>query len=470
MQNIINGKKCDASDKSVFNVSNPFNSRKIDTAPNSTERDVKRAIAYAKSEFEMWRQVPVSTKVDLLNIFMTKLIENKDELARLLNKETGMTVKQSELEIEKVRVGFLNYLEQAKHVCGKCVQAGTEFGFEKTVQMTTREPYGVACGLISEFNPCEDFVNMVAPTILTGNVIVLFAPEENPLTVLMLTELMVSSGLPGGVVQCIAGEREKTANLMIINPDFDLIFCFENKEYVQLIKKLSSVRNVQSVLRYEGNDAMIILEDADIDLAIEETLASKMSYAGQNFGAPKRFIIEKSIQTQFEEQLAQAFSELVVGNPKDEETQVGVLCSKKASKRLVNQLKDILAEGGHVVCGGQIEEVQITPSIITNVPREAQVANDQIINAPVVVIIPCEDVNDAISIANQAQEPYSAGVFTQNITKAFQVVNGLNSGNVVVNGAPSTRSFEIGQTAEEGQLDMFNQVTKTKTTTLKNLF
>lgn len=469
MQNIINGKLCDASDKSVFNVNNPFNNRKIDTVPNSTERDVKRAVSYALNEFVMWKQVPVSTRVDLVNIFITKLIENKVELVKMLTRETGMTTSLAEAEIEKIRVGFLFYLEQAKHIQGKNIQAGAENGFEKTIQLTTREPYGVACGIVSAYNLCEDFVNMVAPTILSGNVVVLLAPQENPLTILMLSQLLVSVGLPGGVVQCISGEREKTANAMILNRDFDLIFCFENKEYVELIKKISSIRDVKTVLQYQGNDAMIVLNDANLDLAVEEILNSKIAYAGQNFGAPKRFIVEKSIQHQLEEKLATAFADLSAGNTKDEETQVGVLSSKKASKHLVQQLKEILSEGGRIVCGGQIDEVQITPTVITDVSTDSKVAGDEIINAPVVIIIPCEDAEQAISVANQATQPFSVGVFTQDITKAFSLSRELKSLNVVVNGSPSTKSFEIGQTAN-GELNMLNEVTKIKTTTLKNVF
>lgn len=477
MQNIINGKHCDASDGSVINIVNPYNGRKIDTVPNSTEKDVKKAVACAKKEQKLWKHVPISTKVELLKLFLNKVSENADELAKLLCKETGKPITQAQAEIANIRIGFEAFMEKAKHIYGNVIPAGTEAGQDKTLQIVLREPLGVMVAIIPFNFPCDLFDQKVAPSILAGNTIIVKPPHQNPLTLIRLVELMHEAGIPAGVVQVLTGEGDKVGVALVNHPDVNGI-TFTGSTKVGLSVYESGAKNLAHVaLELGGNDAFIVLKDADIDLAVEEMVWGRMYNAGQVCCASKRFIVDKAVLKEFETKAIERLKKLVVGNPKDKETDIGTLITKKACKRAMSQVEHAVEQGGKIIFGGKADGAQFEPTIITDIPADADVAKDDEIFAPVVSIIPCDGVDEAVKIANQSSYGLAGCVFTRDINTAFSVCARLKCGGTVINGASFHRSFEMpfggyknSGIGTEGVMTTFDHVTKLKTVTLKNVY
>ena len=476
MKMIICGKEVDASDKTTMDIVNPYTGEVIDTVPNATEKDVDTAVKAANRAFPAWAEVSVVKKVEILKKFLNLVDENKNKLALTLCKETGKPLTQAIAEIGNIRIGFESFMERAKHLYGEVIPFGTEAGNDKTLQLTLREPVGVIAAIIPFNFPCDLFDQKVAPSLLAGNTVVVKPPHQNPLTLIRLVELMHEAGVPSGVVQVLTGEGKKTGEALSCHPDVHgITFTGSTRAgvsvYEQGAKHLAHV-----ALELGGNDAFIVLKDADIDLAVEEMIWGRMYNTGQVCCASKRFIVDKAVLKKFETKAVERVKQLVVGNPQNKKTDIGALITKAACEKVQAQIKNVVAQGGKIIYGGKATGAQIEPTIITNIPATADVAKDDEIFGPVVSIIPCDGVEDAIRIANQSSYGLSGCVFTKDMQTAFDVCSRLECGGTVINGASFHRSFEMpfggykhSGVGTEGVMTTFDQVTKLKTITLKNI-
>ena len=477
MLNIINGKEVASSDKKTMNIVNPYTKRVVDTVPRSTEKDVGKAVAYAKKAQPAWAKVPVHEKGTILKRFLDLVDENKDDLAKTLSKETGKPITQAYAEIANIRISFEAFIEKAKHLYGNVIPYGTEAGQENTLQYTQREPLGVMVAIIPFNFPCDLFDQKVAPAILAGNTIVVKPPSQNPLTLVKLVRLMHEAGLPNGVVQIVTGSGSVIGNALAKHPDVHGI-TFTGSTPVGKTTYLNGASHFAHVaLELGGNDAFIVLNDADIDLAVEEVVWGRMYNTGQVCCASKRFIVQKGVLKEFEEKVVERISKLVVGNPLDKKTEIGALITKSACEKAVAQIEKLVEQGGRIIYGGKAEGAVLQPTIITDIPKTADVARDEEIFAPVVSIIPCETVDEAVEIANSSCYGLCGCVFTSDMKTAFDVCARLECGGTVINGASFHRSFEMpfggykmSGIGTEGVMSTFDQVTKTKTITLKNIY
>lgn len=477
MLNIINGKEVPASNKKTMNIINPYNGQIVDTVPNSSEQDAKKAIAYAKKAQINWAKVPVHLKGEILKKFINLVDKNKDDLAKTLCKETGKPIVQAYAEIGNIKISFEAFIEKAKHLYGNVIPAGTEAGQENSLQFTTREPLGVMVAIIPFNFPCDLFDQKVAPAILAGNTIIVKPPHQNPLTLIKLVKLLHEAGLPNGVVQVLTGEGGIVGNALAQNPDVHGI-TFTGSTAVGKITYLNGAEHFAHVaLELGGNDAFIVLNDADIDLAVEEVIWGRMYNTGQVCCASKRFIVQKGVLKEFEEKVVARVKKLVVGNPLDKKTEIGALITLSACEKAMKQIDQIVKDGGKILYGGTAKGAVLTPTVITNIPKTASVALDEEVFAPVVSIIPCENEDEALEIANASNYGLCGCIFTRDMKKAFKFADKLQCGGVVINGASFHRSFEIpfggykfSGIGTEGVMSTFDQVTKTKTITLKNIY
>ena len=288
---------------------------------------------------------------------------------------------------------------------------------------------------------------------------------------------MHEAGLPAGVVQILAGEGAKAGEALAKHPDVHGI-TFTGSTKVGKATYLNGAAHLAHVaLELGGNDAFIVLSDANLDLAADEVVWGRMYNTGQVCCASKRFIVQKDVLRQFEKKVIERISKLVVGNPLSKKTDIGCLVTKSACERAVAQIENVVAQGGKIIYGGQHKGAVLQPTIITDIPKTADVAKDDEIFAPVVSIIPCKDVEEAIEIANSSSYGLCGCVFTADMKTAFKVCSELKCGGTVINGASFHRSFEMpfggyknSGIGTEGVMSTFDQVTKTKTITLKNIF
>lgn len=475
MKMIINNTFVPASDNTTIDIVNPFTGKVIDTVPNATSKDVDKAVKIAKKAQEKWAEVPVYEKVNKLKKFLDLVDKNKLMLAKTLCQETGKPLAQAKAEIGNIRIGFEAFMEKAKHLYGNVIPYGTEAGQDYTLQYTQREPLGVVAAIIPFNFPCDLFDQKVAPALLAGNAVIVKPPHQNPLTLIKLTELLNSTGITRGALQVITGEGDKSGAALSSHPMVDKVTFTGSTRVGILTAKTCADRLAHTSLELGGNDAFIVCDDADIDLAVEETVWGRMYNTGQVCCASKRFLVQRGVKDEFVKKLTTRLKKLKQGDPMTD-VDLGTLITENAAKRVESQIKHVVEQGGKIVLGGKRKKAFIPATIIDEVPQDSDVAIDEEIFGPVVPVIPFDTIEDAIAIANKSKFGLSGCVFTRDINKAIKVVNKLECGGAVINGASFHRSFEMpfggykfSGIGTEGVMSTFDAMTRTKTITLKNI-
>ncbi|MBQ7797998.1 MAG: aldehyde dehydrogenase [Clostridia bacterium] len=476
MKMIICGKEVGASDKTTMDIVNPYTGQVIDTVPNATEKDVDTAVKAAHKAFPAWAEVSVVKKVEILKKFLDLVDANKQDLAMTLCQETGKPITQALAEIGNIRIGFEGFMEKSKHLYSDVIPFGQESGNDKTLQFTLREPVGVVAAIIPFNFPCDLFDQKVAPSLLAGNTVVVKPPHQNPLTLVKLVALLHQAGVPKNVIHVVTGEGPKSGNALASHPLVHKI-TFTGSTTVGIKTYQNAASHLAHIsLELGGNDAFIVLKDADLDLAVEEMVWGRMYNNGQVCCASKRFLVQQDVVDKFVSKAKARLAKLHVGDPTKKSTEMSCLVTEQAAKTVEEQIKKAVKQGGKLVYGGKRKGAYIQPTIITDIPKTADVATDDEIFGPVVSIIPFKTVKEAIEIANSSNYGLCGCVFTQDVRTAFNVVKKLECGGTVINGASFFRSFEMpfggykfSGIGTEGVLSTFNEVTKLKTITLKNI-
>lgn len=476
MKMFINGVPADAADGKVIEVINPATGTVVDTVPAATEEDIKKAVTAAKAAQKIWAKVPVHEKAEIMYRFIDLVEANKEDLAQTLSQETGKPITEARAEIANIPVAFKAFSEKAKHLYGETFPAGLEPGSEKHVLITKKEPIGVVACVIPFNFPCDLFDQKVAPTLLAGNAAIVKPSTDNPLTLCKLTALMGEAGVTPGAIEIVTGRGSTVGTWLCENPDVHAITLTGSTEVGIETYRRAADHLAHIALELGGNDAFIVLEDGDVDLAVEELIWGRMYNTGQVCCASKRFLIHKSRVAEFTEKAIARISQLKQGMPADESTQIGCLISEKAAIKVEEQIKLTVEQGGRIVLGGTRNGAFIAPTVIADVPKTADVAIDMEIFGPVVPIISFETTEEAIEIANGSKFGLCGCVFTENMKTAVKVCNALECGGTVINGASFFRSFEMpfggykySGIGTEGVMSTFDEVTRTKTIVLKNI-
>ncbi|MCL2244051.1 MAG: aldehyde dehydrogenase family protein [Treponema sp.] len=476
MKMIIDGKAVDASNEAVIEVINPANGKVIDTVPAATEADVANAVAKAKLGQKIWAKVPLHEKGDILLKFVALVDENKEKLARTLSDETGKPISEARGEIANIPIAFKGFIERAKHLYGEIIPNGQEKNQEHNVLLTIREPVGVVACVIPFNFPCDLFDQKVAPALLAGNAAIVKPSTDNPLTLCMLTELLVKAGVTNGAIQILTGKGSQVGNWLCQNPDVHAI-TFTGSTEVGLETYKNAANHLAHVaLELGGNDAFIVWKDGDVDLAVEETIWGRMYNTGQVCCASKRFIVHNSLKDAFAQKLVERIKKIKLGDPADDSTQLGCLISEKAAIEVERQVELTVSQGGKIIHGGKRNGAFYEPTVITGVPKTADVSIDMEIFGPVVPVIGFDTLEEAVEIANSSKFGLCGCIFTADIKTAWQVAAQLECGGVVINGASFFRSFEMpfggykySGIGTEGVMSTFDEVTLTKTIVLKNI-
>ena len=476
MKMVINGKEACSSDGKVIEVTNPATGAVIDTVPAATCEDVDRAVTCAKAAQKEWAKVPVYKRAEIMKKFLVLVEENKEALAQTLSAETGKPIVEARAEIGNIFISFEAFSEKAKHLYDEVIPSGLEAGQEKNILITQREPVGVVVCVIPFNFPCDLFDQKVAPALLAGNAAIVKPSTDNPLTLCMLTKLLAEAGVTDGAVQIVTGRGSTVGNALCSHPGVDLITLTGSTE-VGIETAGHAAKNLAHVaLELGGNDAFIVLEDADIELAADELLWGRMYNTGQVCCASKRFLVHKNVAEKFAALAVEKIKKIKVGMPQDEDTRLGCLISEKAAKEVEKQVELTVEQGGKIILGGKRNGAFYEPTVIINVPKSADVAKDMEIFGPVVPIITFDTAEEAVEIANSSKFGLCGCVFTKDMKEAFSVANALECGGSVINGASFFRSFEMpfggykfSGIGTEGVMSTFDEMTRTKSLVLKNI-
>ena len=476
MKNLIGKNWTNASDGSLIEVKNPATNILIDTIPNSTLEDVDNVVNEAHNALKKWKDMPMYERGYILEKFASLVEENKEALARLLSDETGKPIKEARGEIANTKTFVHGYVERAKHMYGINIPLGIEPGQEKTIQYTVQEPLGVVACIIPFNFPCDLFGQKVPSALIMGNTVIVKPSTYNPLTLTKYCELLLQAGVPEGVINVIHGEGKTVGQALAAHPKVHCVSLTGSTQAGMETMATCSKNLTHVMLELGGNDAFILCEDGDIDLAVEETVWGRLYNTGQVCCASKRFIVHNSIKDLYINKLVEKIKTLRVGMPSEETTDIGCLINENAAIRVEQQVNKTIESGASLVIGGHRNQAFYEPTILSNITKDMDVAKDMEIFGPVISIIGYDTIDEAISIANQSSFGLCGNVITNDMKKAFKVVSELEVGGAVINGASFHRSAEMpfggwkhSGIGNEGISTTLKEMSRTKTIVLKNI-
>ncbi len=474
MQMLIGGKHVDAKSKRTFDNVNPFNGEIVCTVPSGNSEDFEEAARIAKAAQPVWAGTPFYKRADIIRRFIGLVRENLEKIAKVVTAEGGKTITDARGELECLCMVFESFIEAARHLYGNTVPLNAEARTEGDIIFTVREPIGVFAA-ITPFNfPIELYAHKVAPVLITGNAVIIKPASDTPCAALMLTELLLEAGVPGGIAQVITGSgREVGAWLAETNNVDGVSFTGSTKVGIELMR--GGAHNLQHVfLELGGNDPHVFFEDCDMDLAVAEAIGGRCYNAGQTCCANKRFIVQNSIKKEFIERLIEAAKNYKIGDPSDPETAMGCLVSVKAAEAVMDEIQSVIDQGGKLLYGGKRNGAFVDPTII-EVTKENDVAKDLEIFGPVFPIIGFDTFEEAVEIANQTSYGLASAVMTNDINKAMKFATAVQAGTCVINGSGNYRSvhqpfggYKHSGIGREGTSHTLYEVTQEKTIAIRN--
>lgn len=437
-QNYINGEWVASSSGEWFENINPADTADIvGRFPLSNEKDVNSAIAAAKGAAKRWRLTPAPKRAELLFTLGEILRENKDEFTRQMTREMGKVLKEAGGDVQEAIDCTYYTAGEGRRLHGFTTPAEMPNKFA----MCVRQPVGI-CGLITPFNfPMAIPSWKLIPALVCGNTVVLKSGEDVPLSSLNLVKASEKAGIPRGVVNLVNGGGDAGAAL-VNHKDVRLISFTGSTDTGRIIAEQCARDNRIVSLEMGGKNAIIIMDDADIDNAVEGSLWGAFGTSGQRCTASSRLVVHKKIYKKFCAALVEKVKKLRVGNGLDPKTEVGPVINEAAMEKILGYIhigqnvdKATLACGGkRLTRGDHARGYYIEPTVFTNVSPKMRIGREEIFG-PVTSVIPFSTLDEAIDIANDVAYGLSSAIYTQDVNNAFHAMQELYTGICYVNSA-----------------------------------
>jgi acyl-CoA reductase-like NAD-dependent aldehyde dehydrogenase len=440
----IGGQAVDAVLGHSFPVHNPATGEVIDCVPQAGPEDVKRAIASAGKGRGIMASLPAHERSDILKRTADLIGNHFEELCELLTAENGKTIRQCRAEMVTTQRLFVDFAEEAKRIRGDYLPMDGVPGLERMVAYTVRQPVGIVFGIVPFNYPVELFAHKIPGAIAAGAAAIVKLPELCPLTVLRVGQLMFEAGLPGDGMQMLTGYPQELGDELLTNPDIRMISFTGSVGTAKVIagKAASSLKRLAFELG--GTDAIIVMEDADLGAAADAVVQGRLTNgAGQICCAVKRVLVQESVYKDFLKALLERRNKIKMGDPRDEDTELGPLISAAAVEKTDAQVQQSIQMGAHCVAGGKrIPPNFYEPTILVDVTPEMPVMKDEVFG-PVAPVLAFKDVAEALSIANGSPYGLQSSVFSSNISTALKLAHRLEVGGVVINGTCAFRPGNV---------------------------
>lgn len=436
IKNYINGELIEPLAGKYMDNFNPSTGKVYSLIPDSDASDVELATKAAKEAFPSWSKTPKEKRSRILQKLAFLIEDNLDRLALAESTDNGKPLKLAKtVDIPRAAANFNFYATGILHY------ASESHSMEDTaINYTLREPIGV-CGCISPWNlPLYLFSWKIAPALAAGNTVVAKPSEVTPMTAYLLSELCIEAGLPKGVLNIVHGLGHKVGAAITEHKDIPVISftggTVTGKQIIStagpMFKKLS--------LELGGKNPNIIFDDCDFDKALKTTVHSSFANQGQICLCGSRIFVQRGIYEKFRNAFVEKVKQLKVGNPLDEDSNLGAVVSKPHMEKVLSYVKLAEEEGGKILCGGhqvemngkQAEGYYIAPTIIENLAYDCR-TNQEEIFGPVVTIMPFDTTEEVIMMANSTTYGLASTVWTENLTKAHNVAAQIHAGIVWVN-------------------------------------
>jgi alpha-ketoglutaric semialdehyde dehydrogenase len=436
-QNYIDGKWVASESGEMFENINPADNRDIvGRFPLSTSDDVNAAVNAAQNAFDRWRNTPAPKRAELLFRLGEILIRNKEQYTADMTREMGKVLKEAGGDVQEAIDCTYYTAGEGRRLHGFTSPAEMRDKFA----MCVRQPVGL-CGLITPWNfPMAIPSWKLIPALVCGNTVVIKPAEDTPLSTYNLVKACEEAGIPPGVVNLVTGYGETVGAAMTNHPALRLISFTGSTETGRIVASACAERNAICSLEMGGKNAIIVMDDADIDLAVEGAIWGAFGTSGQRCTASSRLVVHKKVYKQFVAKLVEHTKALRVGDGADPKTDVGPVINNDAVEKIMNYIRiGRNDDGAKLACGGRrltkgdyANGHFIEPTVFTDATADMRISQEEIFG-PVTTVISASSLEDAIRIANGVRYGLSAAIYTQNVNRAFKAMNEMYTGIFYVN-------------------------------------
>ncbi|WP_449354134.1 aldehyde dehydrogenase family protein [Virgibacillus natechei] len=429
----INGKWVATEGK--LEVINKYTQETYASLSKASEQDVDHAIESAEEAYRSKQLAPYE-RYEILRKVTDLLREEKETFVETMVAEAGKPLKQARTEVDRAVQTMEQSAEEAKRISGHGVPVEAAPGSENRMAFTIRVPVGVV-GAITPFNfPLNLVAHKIAPALAAGNAVLLKPASSTPVTALRLAALFEKAGLPAGLLNVIVGSGSVIGKQMQQDERIST-YTFTGSAEVGLKLKQNTGLN-KLILELGNNSPVIIDKEADLDKAAATLASAGFSYAGQTCITPQRLYVHGSVKEEFQEKMTEAMKDLVVGDPNNEDTDVGPMISIEEAKRAEEWVEEAKQAGATIVTGGKRDGAMYTPTVLADVTGDMLVVYEEIF-APVVSIIEYDQLDECIAALNKSPYGLQGGIFTKNLDTAFYAARNVEVGGLIINDSSQYR-------------------------------
>ncbi|MBI2863069.1 MAG: aldehyde dehydrogenase family protein [Chloroflexi bacterium] len=434
-QNYIDGQWVDAENGATFTSTNPATGETLGEVAQSTAKDVDAAVEAADRAFHKWRQTPAPKRGEILFRAGEILLKRKEELAQLMTREMGKVLKEARGDVQE-GIDMVYYTAaEGRRLFGETTPSELPNKFAISV----REPIGVVAAITPWNFPLAIPTWKIIPALILGNTVVFKPASDTPIVAIKLVEILAEAGLPPGVLNMVTGPGGETGDALVSHPKISLV-SFTGSTVAGhnvAVKATQALKRVS--LEMGGKNAIIVMDDANLDLAIEGIVWSAFGTSGQRCTAASRILVHEDVRKEVTDRLVKRVQSLRLGDGLLATTDVGPVINASQLHRIHDYTKVGLAEGAQLLCGGDIaEEGELAkgsfykPTLFDGVKPDMRIAQEEIFG-PTTAIIPIWSLEEAIEVNNNTKYGLSSAIFTRDTNKAFRAMRDISTGIVYVN-------------------------------------
>jgi glyceraldehyde-3-phosphate dehydrogenase (NADP+) len=435
MKMLIAGEWIDKSEK--ISVKNPYDGSVVDTVPAAGARDLEKAVSGAQKGFKEMSGLSSLDRYAILNRSAEVMRSRADEIAIVMSKEVGKTIKEARGEVSRAIQTMTLSSEEAKRIYGETIPFDAAPGGQNKMGFAIRVPLGIVAA-ISPFNfPLNLVCHKVGPALAAGNAVVVKPASATPLSALLLAEVLLEAGLPPSCLTVITGSGSTIGMGLVRDERVRKITFTGSLEVGKEIARNAGLKKL--TMELGSNSCCIVMNDADLERAVDRIKIGGYALAGQVCISIQRVLVQEEVFEPFLEMLTAAVESIKTGDPLDTSTDMGPMIDEQSARRTEEWVKRATQSGAKLVTGGRRSGTMFEPTILRDVPRETDLWFREAF-APLVVVNPFKTLEDAIEAANDSEYGLQAGIFTKDLNSAIEAARRVDVGGFMVNEIPTYRA------------------------------
>jgi acyl-CoA reductase-like NAD-dependent aldehyde dehydrogenase len=418
-------------------VRSPYSGDVVARVAKGGADETRRALDAA--ERALANPLPAHKRAEILVKVAGLIGKRHEEVARTISDEAGKPIKTARVEASRAMSTYTFAAVEARKLAGEMIPMESAQAGEGKLGFTVRKPIGII-GAISPFNfPCNLVAHKIAPALAAGCPVVLKPASQTPLSALLLAELEQEAGLPAGWLNVIVGPASQIGDVLVEDERVKMITFTGSGEVGWRLQERAPRKRVK--LELGNSTPVIVAADADVETAATKLAANAFAFAGQSCISVQRIYVERASYDAFVQSFVPKVEALVVGDPADDETDVGPVIDADARTRIAEWIEEARASGAEVLASGE-HGALLKPTVIAKVGDDQKVSCEEVFG-PVVIVNPVDSVDEAIERANGTRFGLQAGIFTSSLDSALRAADRLEFGGVIVNEAPTFRSDQM---------------------------